>query len=140
LLKKGIYITVLSYNDDDAEFGIKISNGQASGYLEIYEYYENLLAFAEQLLNFPESMYDDVQYTVGNEDSSWAYFLNLKACSLDSDGFDALYVNLDNHQTAPGSLKTEFFINTPPGSLNQLGELLKNWNPKEEEELIWEAE
>lgn len=66
--------------------------------------------------------------------------MNLKVYCYQPNGYCAVDVNIDNYGVKPYQSKTQFSITTVPASMNILGQLLANWNPKNTCQIEWNAE
>jgi hypothetical protein len=141
LMNSKIKITVLNIDEDDdsfTRFRIFFDNGLISSYFEFYQYIDCFYEFALELESFPRDAKDTITFQVGEDSEKWAYYLALKI-SCEPDGKSIIHVKLDNHSSESDLIKAEFFIKTLLASLNKFGQLLKSWNPKEKEEVFWEA-
>ncbi len=126
--------------DDISRFKIELSNGISSASLDFYNYTDLFKDFAKDLILFPQNIADTIIYELGENDKKWAYHMFLKVYCFRENGHSAIRVEIDNHQHAPNTVKSEFFITTVPASINKLGQLLTDWNPEIDKELIWVAE
>jgi len=134
-----IKISVLDIDegDDTIQFQIELTNGISSVSLDFYGYADNFKEFATRLLSFPKSIKDNVKYELGEIDERWAYYIHLEVFCYENNGYSAIHVIVDNNRKRPFTNKSEFYIKTVPASLNKLGQLLYNWNPKIVKEILW---
>lgn len=140
-MRQEIKIKVISEPDDDGlyKYQINLSNADTSATLDFWGYADNFREFGEGLVNFPKSYKDIVTYELGEEkndgEMKWAYYLLLQAFCLDPSGQSAIKVIVDNHSDIPNYQRSEFYIKSDPGTLNRLGQRLKNWTPDIEKEV-----
>jgi len=119
------YIKIKASEDEHgADFWISASNGSATCELQFYHEKDCFLKFAEALLNFPGSVTDKIIFEASNP----LFELKILVYCYDFLGHSALQIIMDNKEKAPETQKAEFYIKTIPGSLNRLGDLLKNWD------------
>lgn len=135
-----IKISVLGIDDEEIQFKIELTNGISSTSLDFYGYADEFKKFATGLIAFPMTISDTVVYELGEDVETWAYYMLLKVDCFEANGHSAIHVKVDNHGKPPHTNRTEFFITTSPASLNKFGQLLNNWNPKTENEILWTAE
>lgn len=142
MLKQEIKISVLNIDegDDTIQFQIEITNGISSASQDFYGYADIFTEFATGLNSFPKTINDKVKYEIGEIGERWAYYILLDVFCYENNGHSAIHVILDNNAIQPYTNKSEFYITTVPASLNKLGQLLKDWNPMTEKEIIWTAE
>jgi hypothetical protein len=142
MLKQEIKISVLSIDegDDTIQFQIEISNGTISASQDFYGYADIFTEFASGLLSFPKTINDKIKYELGEVGERWAYYILLDVFCYETNGHSAIHVILDNNAKRPYTNKSEFYITTVPASLNKFGQLLMDWNPITEKEIIWTAE
>jgi len=141
-MRQKIKISVLAIDegDDTIQFQIEVSNGVSSSSLDFYGYADNFKEFATGLLLFPKTVSDKVKYELGETGERWAYYILLDVFCYASNGHSVIHVIVDNNENPPQTNKSEFYITTVPASLNKLGQLLHNWNPTSEKEILWIAE
>lgn len=138
-----IKITILNIDEDDNDFTkykIYLSNGNVSVVLEFYEYLDCFKEFAEKLEIFPKDADDSITFQIGEDSEKYAYYMKLKVYCFEPNGNSAILIEVDNHDTNVDRIKSEFFIKTLPASLNKLGKILNNWNPKVESQVLWKTE
>ena len=141
-MKQEVKISVLAIDegDDTIQFQMEVSNGISSSSIDFYGYADNFKEFATGLLLFPKTVSDKVRYELGEIGERWAYYILLDVFCYESNGHSAIHVIVDNNGKGPYTNKSEFYITTVPASLNKFGQLLKEWNPMTEKEIIWNAE
>jgi hypothetical protein len=138
-----IKITALWDNnskDDTLQYILELSNNFCKTTIEIYDYDSCFKDFGNSLMNFPLNINDKVCFEIGEDIPSWAYYLLLKVYCYEMNGNSAIQVVIDNHYKAPFHVRSDFNIISHPASLNKLGKLLIDWNPKEQKQIIWDAE
>ena len=142
MLKQEIKISVLAIDegDDTIQFQLEVSNGINSTSQDFYGHADNFKEFATGLLLFPKTLSDKVKYELGEIGQRWAYYILLEVFCYESNGHSAIHIIVDNNGKRPYTNKSEFYITTVPASLNKLGELLNDWNPMTEKEILWKAE
>jgi hypothetical protein len=142
MLKQEIKISVLSIDEGDhtIQFQIGVSNGISSTSQDFYGYADNFKEFASGLLLFPKTITDNVKYELGESGERWANYILLEVFCHEKNGHSAIHVVVDNNGKRPYTNKSEFYITTVPASINKLGQLLSDWNPAREKEIIWTAE
>jgi hypothetical protein len=136
-----IKIKALNIDEDDndfTKFEMFFDNGLISSYFEFYQYIDCFSEFAFELESFPKAANHTITFQVGEDSEKWAYYLALKI-SCEPDGRSVIHIKLDNHSRNSDLIKAEFFIKTLPASLNKFGRILKSWNPKEKQEVLWET-
>ena len=140
-MDQNIRIKLLDLDKDDiSKFQITLSNSTTLTNFHFYEYTDGFKEFANELISFPKNINDLVIYEVGKNVKSWAYHMFLKIYCYSPNGYSAIHVKIDNHKELPYSNKVEFAIIAVPASINKLGNLLRDWNPEVQNELIWIAE
>ena len=135
-----ISVLTIDEGDDTIQFQIEASNGINSTTQDFYGYADNFKEFATGLLSFPRTLTDNVKYELGESGEHWAYHILLDVFCHENNGHSAIHVIVDNNGKRPYANKSEFYITTVPASLNKLGQLLRDWNPITEKEIIWTAE
>jgi hypothetical protein len=135
-----IKFTALEYDQSDnlVKYRIIAANDQSMGSLEFYDYPGTFHEFAQKLISFPVSIDDEITFETG--ENRPPYYMLMRAFCYERNGHTAIQIIMDNHQPCPDMVKTEFYISTIPASINTLGELLFNWDPKKDEELVWEVQ
>jgi len=140
-MDQSIRIKLIDLDKDDvSKFQIMLSNDISLTNFYFYAYTDTFKEFANDLISFPKRIDDSVIYQAGDDDPRWAYFMFLKVYCYEPNGNSAIYVKTDNHKKGVYSHKAEFTITTVPASINKLGNLLKDWDPEVQKELIWIAE
>jgi len=138
-----IIITALNIDKDDddfTKFRIYLNNGSASASFEFYNYVDCFNEFGNELESFPKSVNQTVIFQVGENSEKWAYYMKLKVYCYEPSGNSTIHIELDNHDSAPNLIKSEFHIKTIPSALNKFGQALKSWNPKENSQIILKIE
>lgn len=139
-MNQSIKIKALNVEGDEIQFEIIATNGITSSSLDFYGYFDEFSEFGNKLIGFPANI-DDVEiYELGEEDSKWAYYMQLKTYCYQSNGYSAIDVIINNLGTKPYQNKASFSITTLPALINKLGEILSSWNPKNQKEIEWIAE
>jgi hypothetical protein len=139
-LRQEIKIKTLDIDDEETQFQITLTNGTNLTTINFYGYLDEFENFANGLLTFPKTINDTVKYELGEVGNNWAYYILLRVFCYDTNGYSAIHIKVDNNKTEPETNKCEFYITTYPASLNKFGQLLKDWNPKIEKEIVWIAE
>lgn len=140
MLQQEIRLTVLNTGNELVHFQIELTNGITSVLIDFYGYSNEFKNFANGLISFPKTIDDTVKYELGNVGERWAYYILLNVYCYDNNGHSAIHVIVDNNRKQPYTNKGEFYITTLPASLNKLGQLLIDWNPKTTKEVKWMAE
>ena len=140
--KQQIKISVLRKDEGDntMQFLIAVSNGISSTSIDFYAYADEFKGFASGLLEFPKTINDTVKYELGEIGERWAYYILLEVFCYENNGNSAIHVIVDNNRKKHHTNKSEFCIITVPASLNRLGELLYDWDPNTDNEILWIAE
>lgn len=138
--KQSVKILALNFDDDEVQYKIQLDNGINSTSIDFYGYSDTFNDFATGLISFPKTVNDVVTYELGESGDKWAYYILLKVYCFEVNGHTAIQIKVDNNGKAPYINKSEFYITTVPASINELGKLLLNWNPKVEKEIEWIAE
>ncbi len=81
-----------------------------------------------------------MKYELGEIGKRWAYYILLDVFCYENNGNSAIHVIINNNGERPYTNKNEFYITTVPASLNKFGQLLYDWNPLTEKEILWIAE
>lgn len=135
-----IKIKALNVEDEEITFQVELTNDISSTSIEFYGYADEFQNFANELCLFPKSIESEVKYELGEQGDKWAYFILLKAFCYENNGLSAIQIKIDNNRKKPFKNYSEFYILTVPASINKLGQQLKSWNPKKENEIVWTAE
>jgi len=141
--KQGIQIIRGSLGYDDITFEIKLNNERNSSSIYIYGQSDVFKKFANELLIFPKTLDSEIKFEYSEEGY---YSIFLRVFCYNENGHTALHVKVSSSADLGWQKKeiehssAEFYITTVPGSINQLGELLKKWNPLTEQEMIWIAD
>lgn len=125
------------------EYRLAIYNREVLTTLDFWGYDDEFKKFGKELAEFPRTRDHSVKYELGElqprGDIKWAYYLLLEA-SLDDSGKSAMRVKVDNFKMRPETVKTEFYLDLEPASLNKLGNSLYNWDISKNNELNWSQE
>lgn len=116
--------------DEDSLMRIRISltgNGHHS-WSEIYSYPEKFLEFGAALIDFPNSVTDEVLFELGSTDPAYADHLRIRAFVLDGVGHCAVEFRSESRGDALGSSLFHFTVPTEAASLNELGKNLVAWS------------
>ena len=140
MLKQEIRIEILDIDNEETQFQITVTNGINSTIIDFYGYLNEFENLANGLLTFPGNINDTVKYELGEIGDKWAYYILLRVFCYETNGYSAIHIKVDNNKKEPNTNKSEFYITTYPASLNKFGQLLKDWNPRTEKEIIWLAE
>jgi len=138
--RKAIRIKVLNIEDTDVHFEVELTNGINLTSIDFYGYIDEFHIFAEELCSFPKNINHKIEYELGEQGEKWAYYILLRVYCYETNGYSAIQVKIDNNRKEPYKNYSEFYILTVPASINKLGQLLKSWNPKNENEIEWIAE
>jgi hypothetical protein len=141
MLKQQIKIStlVIDEGDDTIQFQIELTNGINSTSIDFYGYADEFQDFADGLCSFPKNIDAEVKYELGEQGQKWAYYILLRAFCFENNGHTAIQIKIDNNGIEPHKSNSEFYILTVPASINTLGQKLKNWNPKIDNEIEWTA-
>ncbi|NCI48993.1 hypothetical protein GWC95_03610 [Sediminibacterium roseum] len=137
-----IKISVLSidiHSDNETYFRIDISNNNCSTFLQFYGYDDSFHEFGQSLINFPQTINDTPIFEIGKDDIKWAYYLNIKVLCYDASGHSAIKIKAINNGDIISGYQSEFTIVAEAASINQLGQLLTNWNPLKTKEVVWNS-
>ena len=141
MLKKEIKIIRDSIGDDEILFEIVISNESNLASISFEGQPDIFKKFAEELLTFPKKMDSEIKFEY---QFKGYYSILLRVFCHNINGHVALHVKVSSSGYRPREEiyhnSSEFYILTVPVLINQLGELLKKWNPITENEMIWTAE
>ena len=134
-----IKISVSSIDNDDFNYVFEASNNRCKTILEFYGYKEDFKLIGDKLSVFPKNINDVAIFEVGQDERRFAYYLLIKAFCYDQSGHSALKIIVDNMSDTPNGHRSEFSILSEPSAINLLGQKLKNWNPVDSKEIIWES-
>ena len=126
--------------DDTIQFEIEFTNGVNSTSIDFYGYDDEFQEFANGLSSFPKNIESEIIYELGEQGEKWAYYIFVRVFCYESNGRSAIKIKINNNGKEPYKSFSEFYILTVPASINKLGQILKNWNPKTENEIEWIAE
>lgn len=144
-MKPGITIKVLRTPDEDQlfQFETVLSNGQSTTSLQYWEYADHLKLFGQQLCDFPQTPSDRVSYELGGPnkgDFRWAYQMEFEVYCYDPSGHSCIKILVDNREDEPLHSCCQFYILSDPGSINKLGQVLRDWNPAISQGFEWAAD
>tara|TARA_R110002124_G_scaffold286085_2_gene465873 strand:+ start:137 stop:565 length:429 start_codon:yes stop_codon:yes gene_type:complete len=126
--------------DDTIQFQFDFFNGINSTSIDFYGYDDQFQNFAKELCTFPKNIDSEVIYELGEQGEKWAYYILVRVFCYENNGHTAIQIKIDNNSKEPFKSFCEFYILTVPASINKLGQLIKNWNPKIDKEIEWIAE
>ena len=119
--------------DDDTTFVIKANNTNCAASLEFYGTPEEFKEFADELVDFPKTIDQEVHYPPRSRyDSSvnYAYWLTIKVFCYDPSGHVALEISIGNKEVQPWNYQSRFCIQTDAATLNRFGQRLRGWDAK----------
>ena len=132
----------LSIDDEDVvQFQVEARSATIAATIEFYGYADEFRSFGEDLRSFPQTVVSEVTYknSVDLRDQMNHYLL-IRIFSYDPTGRSAIHITTDNQEGEPFRSTSEFYILTQPAAINDLGTLLRHWNPSTVEEITWTAE
>ena len=139
-MKPYIRITRIPYEEPDClNLAIAVSNGSATGNLELYLNADELITWADAFETFPLHAKSVCLWEVGSErpEDRWAYYVRLRLFTTDSVGHCALHVRLNNNRDLPDREIVEMCIRAEPVQLNQFGKLCRNFAKLKHRVLYW---
>lgn len=139
-MKQQIKIKTLNVEDDEIQFQIDLTNGINSTKIDFYGHTDEFINFANELISFPKNINSEIKYELGEKEEKWAYFILLRVFCYQTNGHSAIQIEIDNNRKEPYKNESEFYILTVPASINKLGQILKEWDPKTKNEVKWTAE
>jgi hypothetical protein len=118
---------------------MEVSNGIQSSEMEFYINTESLVEFADALEAFPKQKDHVFLWEIGSEtpEDRWAYYLRLRAFTLNSTGHCAIQIRWNNNESLPDRVVTDFCIKAEAGQINRLGELFRKFAKLEHQILEW---
>nr|WP_299345163.1 hypothetical protein [Allomuricauda sp.] len=134
-----IKIQVLSIDDGDdlIHYHFFADNGICSVGIEFYGYDDEFQNFASGLTKFPENIDDQIVFERGMKDDKYASYLKIKAYCYLKNGPSALSIDAWNNGDEQTKFEVKFILKAEPASLNKFGVALKNRNPKNHNEFVW---
>lgn len=141
MIRGELIISASTDFDGDTSFDVSIRLGALQ--IQVYFWGEAdwFRQFGEGLSAFPASIDDVIEFEVGQiKPPSHQNYLLIRAYCYDGSGHSALKIIMHNNEPEPHALYTEFSIPTEAAALNTLGNRLKNWQPSERPELVWETQ
>lgn len=141
MCKQGIQIISSGLIYDEISFEIKLNNERNSSNIYFSGQSEIFKKFADELLTFPKNLDSEIKFEYIEE----GYFsIFLRVFCYNENGHSAIHIKISSSDWLQKKeiehSSSEFYITTVPGSINQLGELLKKWDPLTEKEIIWLAD
>lgn len=136
-------ISASTDHDGDIIFDILISRGTLQVQVDIYFWGDAncFEEFGEKLMTFPKSLEDIVELEIGQiRLGSHQSYLLLKAYCYDASGHSVLKIVTHNNEPEPETQRIEFSIPAEAVALNNLGKLLKNWQPSTTPEIKWQTQ
>jgi hypothetical protein len=129
--------------DDISEFEITATSNDWQASLKFWGNEDLFKDFGNQLKSFPNNAKDAVTFELGAEltgrKPEWAYYLLLRAYCYDEVGHTAIEIAINNNLQNPDSQNAQFNIFSEPQQINEFGKLLSEWDPKKEDQLVWET-
>jgi hypothetical protein len=138
-MKGFIKLSVLEIDGDDIQFEIEVQSNCCKTTLDFYGHADLFEGFGRNLMQFPKNIADKVSFQLGEDESSWAYYLMIEAFCFDSSGHSALKILVDNKGEMISSHRSEFALRSEAASINSFGKMLLDWKPLEVKEVIWES-
>jgi hypothetical protein len=138
MYKQGVQIISSGLIYDEINFDIKLNNNRNSSSIYFSGQSDIFKKFADELLTFPKNLDSEIKYKYSEE----GYFsIFLRVFCYNENGHSAIHIKVSyfNRKEIEHS-SSDFYITTVPKSINQLGELLKKWDPLKEKEIIWIAD
>jgi hypothetical protein len=134
-------ISASTASGSDVDFDFRASLGELQVHAHFWDIAEVFKQFGEKLMDFPQSISDVVTLEIGIvHPGFYQNYLLLKAYCYDANGHSALKIITHNNKLEPQSQRIEFSILTEAAALNKLGSLLKNWQPQEVPDIVWQAQ
>ncbi len=127
-------------NDGSLQYSLYICNNVSSTYIYFYDFADCFRDIGYALMNFPQQPDDSINFEIGTDDDQSDYYIALQFFCFGEPGKCAIHVVIDNHQPDPDYCRSEFYITAEPDSLNKLGKMLNEWDPKAINEIVWNAE
>ena len=141
MIKQGIHIIRYGIGDDEITFEIKLNNERNSINIYFYGQSDVFKKFAEELLTFPKKLDSEIKFEYSEEGF---YSIFLRVFCYNENGHASIHIKVSSsdgwQKKETENSSSEFYITTVPYSINQLGKLLKNWDPITEKEIIWIAD
>ena len=122
--------------DDEhmVEYQVEARNEINSTTIKFYGNDDEFKSFGADLKAFPQSIDAEVNFGSSGD------FLELRVFCYERTGHTAIHIKTDNLVSAPYNSKAEFCLLTYPASVNNLGVLLRHWDPRKVKEIVWAAE
>lgn len=129
-------IKIYVIDDIFEEYRFEITNGINTTAIEVFSEVEWFKELGNALCAFPNSIEDSVEFDFGGANRSLA----LKVYCYEWRGQTALQIEVQNNLPAPDSYVSRFSIKTVPASINNLGQMLLDWDPYSYGRVEWIAE
>lgn len=127
--------------DDYATSDLTASRAELKVHVHFWDYLDLFEQFGSKLAAFPQNLEDTVEIEIGQLLPGFSQnYLLLRAYCYDANGHAALKIVTHNNESEPQMQRIEFSIPADIAALNRLGNLLKNWLPQENSELVWQAQ
>lgn len=135
-------ITIFRYPYEEPyhlQLTMVVSNGHQVSRMDFYIDTDSLIELADTLEKFPDHIGHDFLWEVGSEvpEDRWAYYLRIRAFTLDSSGHCAVQFRWNNNQALPERVISDFCIEAESGQINRLGELLRKFAKLNHRVLEW---
>jgi len=140
-MTKEIRINVVGIDQEDGyiKYEIYFNNGFCASTLEFFGYPDEFKEFSIDLIDFPKSTDDKVIYELGEKENQWAYHLLIQAYCVEPNGRSAIKIESTKNGTGLDFHDCKFELESEVASINRLGTGLKNWNPLDQEQFIWQS-
>ena len=122
--------------DDEhmVEYQVEARNEINSTTIKFYGNDEEFKSFGAYLKAFPQSIGTELKYSSGSS------HLQLRVFCYEPNGNTAIHIKTNNWSVEPYGRAAEFCLLTYPASVNNLGVLLRHWDPRKVKEIVWVAE
>jgi len=134
-----VELNVISTHDDGiVQLGITIASLRRCAYHETYLYPESMAAFAESLMQFPQSQASEAVFECGSREARAHDFIRLRTFVLKSNGHSALEVDSRMRGEPPACAELHFYVPGMPADFNRVGLELSAWLQSPTERLVVE--
>jgi hypothetical protein len=121
--------------DRTADFIVILYNGTSSTTYEFPGSIDCFKGVGHSLKQFLSNKDDVIHFSA----NGWKRDMSLKVFCFDINGASCIQVTIENYASIPAKCKLEFYIAADPVEINQLGELLHDWDPTLSDEICWKG-
>ncbi|HEY1710481.1 MAG TPA: hypothetical protein VGG10_19580 [Rhizomicrobium sp.] len=123
--------------DDAQNWHVEIfaSNGSFTASSDFYCTATALLAFSDELLNFPSSRDASAEFRIGSAGTS--EFIHLRAYVFDNTGHAAIETRIERRGSAPHTASANFHVRCEISAINRLGDMLRQWISAPDRPMMW---